>query len=323
MGKSFFKKRRNDILYIIISVLFFLPRIIPRKVGIILFGLLGRLFFLIPTIEKKRTYKHLFRIFSNTWPYKKIKKTASDVYFNIGKNCYDAIYLSQCKQQKFNAIVKYNDNFTKVKELAQSNKGAIFINAHLGCFEMTIQLLARNKMKCLSIGQKLYDERVDRLVVTMRQRNNITYLYRDGSGRKIIRFLLKGGMFGSLIDQDTNIEGVFTDFLGIPAYTPSAPIRIAMKYSIPVFAVYSARQKDNTHIVKFSDIIPLENTGHFNRDLIQNVQKVNDIICEGILKYPEQYAWMHNRWKKKPDDKKYRHIPNIRDYVNNINYKSL
>ncbi|MGD9199946.1 MAG: lysophospholipid acyltransferase family protein [Chitinispirillia bacterium] len=315
MGKSFFKKRRNDILYIIISFLFLLPRIIPRKAGIILFGFLGRLFFLFPTIEKKRTYKHLFNFFSNTWSHEKIKKTASNIYCNIGKNCYDAIYLTQCKQKKFNTIVKYNDNFMKVKELAEANKGAILITSHLGCFEMTIHLLARNNMKCLSIGQKLYDERVDKMVISLRQRNNITYLYRDGSGRKIIRFLLEGGMFGSLLDQDTNIEGVFADFLGIPAYTPSGPIRIAMKYSIPVFAVYSAREKDNTHIVQFSDIIPLENTGHFNRDLVQNVQKVNDIICEGILKYPEQYAWMHNRWKKKPDDKKYGNILNIRDYL--------
>ena len=314
MAKSFLKRRRNDLLFFLIKALLFSMKLLPRRVGLLLFGTVGRLFFLFPTIEKERTYANLRRIFSGTWSERRIKKTAKDIYYQLGKNLYDSIYLTICSDKQFFDIVKLND-LSRLKETYNEGRGVIGVAGHVGCFEMTIHVIARSDMNCVTIGQHLYDKRVEDLIVSFRKRNNIAYLSRDGSGRGIIKLLKQGYFFGSLIDQDTKIDGVFAKFLGIPAFTPSAPIRMAMKFNMPIFVAVTARQKDNTHLFDIKGPYELENTGDLERDLVFNVQKVNDILSDGILKNPEQWVWMHRRWKTRPTDEGFTDVPNIENYL--------
>ena len=101
------------------------------------------------------------------------------------------------------------------------------------------------------------------------------------------------------------MEAVFADFLGRPANTPSGPMKIAMKLNIPVVVVTTARQPDNTHHVFISGPVDLVNTGNFEKDLVQNVQIANDRICKTIERFPEQWVWMHRRWKRRPPPQDY------------------
>ena len=313
MAKSFIKKRRNDLAYAVLFYIYLVAKYLPRKTGLAIFGLIGRFLFLFPTKDRQRTIKHLSLIFSDKWSADKIIHTAREVYSNIGKNLFDALYLTRCNDKEFDTIVRH-DSLSGFQNAYKQGKGLIAITSHLGCYEMNIHILARNGFRCMTIGQKLFDKRVDRLVVEMRQREDIKYVYRDKGSREVVRFLKEGGALGVLLDQDTYGDGVFAHFLGIPAYTLSGPIRMAMRYGIPVIAGYSARQKDDTHYIHLSEPIELENTGDFNRDLTVNVEKVNDFHSKGILEYPEQWVWMHRRWRRQPDNKKYKDVPNIGDY---------
>jgi KDO2-lipid IV(A) lauroyltransferase len=123
---------------------------------------------------------------------------------------------------------------------------------------------------------------------------------RSESPRKIIRWLSDGFAFGVLIDQDTRVDGVFAPFLGLPAYTPSAPIRMAMKLKVPVVVATTVRQPDDTHYCFISKTLDLADSGNFDRDLVTNVTMANDLICKTITAYPDQWVWMHRRWKTKP-----------------------
>ncbi len=276
-------------------------------------GCVGRIAFLVPTRDKKRTIRHLTRFYSKTWSEKKIKRVAAQVYVNAGKNLFDAIYLSGCSDETFNKIVRHDD-LTPMKMAYDAGKGVVAVTSHSGCYEMNIHMVARKGLKCVTIGQKLFDKRIDRLITRTRQRNNITYLYRDNSSREALRLLRKGALLGVLLDQDTYGEGVFANFLGVPAFTLSGPIRMAMRYDLPLFVGYSARQKDDTHYVYLKGPLELENTGDFDRDLVMNVEQVNAFLSKGVLDFPEQWVWMHRRWKRKPE--KEREMLNSKDYVN-------
>lgn len=312
--KSFIKRRRNDLIYGFLLCLFFLAQVVPRRIGLWIFGAVGWLFYCIPTVEKERTRQNLRLIYGGQWSEKRIRAVARTVYVQLAKNIFDAIYLSGCSDQTFASIVHYNDISSLERAYAQG-RGLIGMTGHIGCFEMIVYLVARRGFKCVTIGQRLFDPRVDALTRKMRTGLDITYLHRDGSGREVLRLLRSGCAFGVLIDQDVNLDGVFARFLGITAYTPSGPMRLAMKYGIPVFAIYTARQPDDTHQVSITGPLELENTGDFTRDLVLNIQKVNDILSEGILKNPQQWVWMHRRWRKKPTDEESRNVPNIESYL--------
>lgn len=288
---------------------------IPRSLGLFIFSLLGRLFYYFPSRDKNRVLSNLKLIYGEEWDDKTIKQKAKKVYVHMMKNAFDAIYLTSCSDKKFFKYVKHND-LSNVHTEYDKGKGIVGITQHLGCFEINNHLFARIGMNCFSIGQELYDKRLDDLIVKIRQRNNIQFLHRKNSGRKILQLLKKGSIFGVLVDYNTDLEGVFVHYMGRLALTPSAPMRIAMKYKIPVFAAYSARKKNDIHHLYVEGPFELEDTGDFERDLVVNMEKVNAVLSKGAEENPLEWGWMLRRWNIKPGDPGYEDVRSVDDYLN-------
>jgi KDO2-lipid IV(A) lauroyltransferase len=290
---------KNSILFISAKTAFLCALLLPRPLGLRLFGALGRLAFCVPNIERTRTLEHLRLVFGASWNEKKIRATARKVYVSLGRNLFDAVKLSRAPEKVFNAIVKHSD-LAPFREAFGRGRGVIVITAHIGCFELLLHFFARHGFRSFAIGQRSFDPRLDGLIRRIRSGEDIDYMDRSESPRKIIRGLQEGKAFGVLIDQDTMVEGVFAQFLGKTAYTPSGPVRIAMRFGIPAVVATITRQPDNTHHVSLSDILEFTDRGDFENDLLKNVQLANDRIGETIVRFPEQWVWMHRRWKRQP-----------------------
>lgn len=293
------KQIRHTIIYFGAVIAYNIALSIPRKIGLMLFGAIGAIVYIFPNEEKSRTLKHLRFIFGSEWSESKIRKTAREVYIQIGRNLFDGIYLSDQTKENLDTIVKH-DSFNEFRSAYNHGKGIVAITAHTGCFEMLLHYYALEGYRCFAIGRRLFDDRLENLIRKNRSGHNIEYMDRDESPRKIMRMLQAGNVFGVLIDQDTRVEGVFAKFLGKPAYTPSGPIKMAMKLKVPVFVVTTVRRPDDSHCIFISKQLGLADTGDFNKDLITNVQAANDLISQTIRQYPSQWVWMHRRWKQQP-----------------------
>lgn len=164
MGKLISRKQKNDIIYMIVSVVFFISMHIPRSIGLFMYSLMGRFAYYIPSREKNRLLDNLRYIYGEKWDEKKIIEKAKEVYIHILKNIFDVIYLTSCSDKKFFKCVKHND-LSNVHEEYNKGKGIVGITQHLGCFEINNHLFARIGMDCFSIGQELYDKRIDDLIV--------------------------------------------------------------------------------------------------------------------------------------------------------------
>lgn len=276
-----------------------LCRILPRPVGLLLFGFIGTCIYLIPHNDRKRTLTHLTRIYGTTWPISRIRKTARLVYREIGKNLFDSIYLTRLQLPAFDRIV-HHDSLEALHADYLRGKGVVVITSHSGCFEMLLHFFPLHQYKSVAIGRKMHDSELDSIIRSNRSKQEVVYMDRSENPRKILRYLQQGRLFGVLIDQDTAIEGVFADFLGHLAYTPSGPIKMAMKFGIPVYVVTTARQKDNTHYLFVKGPLPLRSSEDFSADLTHNVALANSHICNTITAFPEQWVWMHRRWHRKP-----------------------
>jgi len=275
----------------------------PRRLGLMLFSFFGMCFYYISYRERNRTLNHLKFIYGQEWSERKVKRVAVQVFKNAGKNLFDGVSLGSLSVEKLDKVVSCDsDNFNAFKEAYDKGKGVVGIVAHLGCFEMLLHLFSLKGMKSFAIGRKFKNAKVDEAVRAMRSGPDIEYMDRSENSRKVIRFLQQGRVMGALIDQDTKVEGVFADFLGKTAFTPSGPVHIAMKFNIPAFVVVTARVKGDKHHVFVSEQLSLDNTGNFETDLVSNVQKANDIISSHINKFPEQWVWMHRRWATKPEN---------------------
>lgn len=297
MLKKLSKKIRHDLLYCGAWIAYRLVSLLPRNLGLILFGFLGSVVFFFPARDKKRTISHLKFIYGQRWSEKKIKTTAREVYINLGKSLFDSVYLPKLNKTEINKFVRH-DSFDSFRKAYERGKGVVAITAHTGCFEMLLHFFAQQGFECFAIGRKMFDQRLENLLRKTRSGDNIEYMDRTEGTLRMVRLLKHGRTFGVLIDQDTNVESVTAEFLGHPASTPSGPIKLAMKMDIPVFVVTTARMEDNSHYIFISDQLSLVKSNDFDSDLRQNVQLANDLICKTIEKYPSQWVWMHRRWKQ-------------------------
>ena len=293
------KSIRKTVLFVLAKFAFDLALVLPRAFGLWLYGGLGGLLFFFPNREKTNTLNHLRFIFGDSWTEDKIKKTGRGVYRLLGKNMFDAVKLSRSPEQAFNAIVKYDD-LGEFKKAFDQGRGVFVITAHVGCYEMLLHFFARHGFKSFAIGRKSLDPRLDGLIRAIRSGKDIDYMDRDDSARRVVRYLREGRAFGVLIDQDILVEGVFGTFLGRTAFTAVGPIKMAMRLKIPAFVVTTTRQPDNTHHVYFSRQLEFRDTGDETADLKTTIQTANDLICGTIRKFPEQWVWMHRRWRQQP-----------------------
>jgi Kdo2-lipid IVA lauroyltransferase/acyltransferase len=289
-------------------------KIIPRKPGLALFGACGRLLYRLPLKENAWTRQHLGLVFGGRLSTEAIDRLASRVYAGLGKNLFDALYLSRAPKREVDKIVQCDD-LAALWDAYGHKQGVLTVVAHTGCFEMLLQYFASLGFGCFAIGRELYDRRIDALVRKHRTGENIVYLHRTENLRKFLKLLGEGRLFGVLIDQDTKVDGVFAHFLGRLAYTPSGTIKLAMRLNLPVFVVTTARQENDTHRI-FVKKIDLVSGDDVTRDLLRNVEKINEAIGETIKAFPDQWVWMHRRWRHTPADKGYENVPNIETMTN-------
>jgi Kdo2-lipid IVA lauroyltransferase/acyltransferase len=282
---------------------------IPRKAGLAVFGFLGRCFYLAPTKDRLWCRQHLRLVFGAKRPEKEIQAIAKRVYAGLGKNLFDALYLSRKSREELDRVIQCDD-LSALRVAYAMKRGVLTVTAHTGCFEMLLHYFAAQGFACFAIGRELYDRRIDELVKRHRSGENIVYCHRSEHPRRFVRLLQEGRLFGVLVDQDTDVDGVFAHFLGRLAYTPSAAVKLALRFDIPTFVVTTARQDDDRHRI-FVREVHLVKTENDVRDLVSAVETINGEIGKTIMAYPHQWVWMHRRWRRKPTDEQYRHVPSI------------
>ncbi len=275
---------------------FVVGRNLPRHIGLPLFSFLGTLCYYTLRTDRRLTVDNLRFVFGNEWDEKKIRAVARAVFRSLGKNLFDSVHLGAIKAEVLDRIVSH-DTLYDVAQAGGRGKGIVIITAHLGCFELLLHFFARCGFNCFAVGRAFKNRDLNEAVRKVRSGPDIEYIDRSESNRKIIQMMRQGKVMGVLIDQDTKVEGVFADFLGHRAFTPSSAVRFATKLGIPIFISVTARLPGDKHYVYVSEELVPVDTGDPKADLVTNIQKINDILGEYIRKHPEQWVWMHERWK--------------------------
>ncbi len=245
---------------------------------------------------RNKTHQHLKIAFGNQWGEKKITATAKASFHAMGKNVADACRIPDLVHKGLDHYIRVKGKEHLERVLARGN-GAIGISGHIGCWELLGAALAKDHPFAV-IGARIYDPRLDKLLVEKRQQAGYRSIPRTMQGtRDIFRWLKSGKMIGILIDQDTRVEGEFVDFMGKPAYTPVGPVVFAERTGAGIVPMAIHMNKDFTHTVEISPEILLQKTGDKKADRVENVLRCSKAVEKFIMENPTQWVWMHERWK--------------------------
>lgn len=149
-----------------------------------------------------------------------------------------------------------------------------------------------------AIAAALTNPGLNRLIVDLRNQAGYINIPRGNAVAEISKTLKSGNILGILMDQDTRLRGVFVDFFGKKANTPSGPLQIARKYGASVVPMFMHLESDLTYHLECFKPLVLAETGDKNQDILADALQCNTIYEQVIRRHPEQWAWMHRRWKR-------------------------
>ncbi len=127
-------------------------------------------------------------------------------------------------------------------------KGVIYVTGHIGNWELMGHAVAA-RYNLSVIAAPIEPEQVNDMIVDLRAGMGVRTILRGrpGASRELVRVFKENRIMGILIDQDTDVESAFVDFMGKPAWTPTAAASMAIKFGAPVIFGYVQRGKDNRH----------------------------------------------------------------------------
>jgi len=182
----------------------------------------------------------------------------------------------------------------------EEGHGVMAVAGHLGNWELLAQLIAVEGYPVTSIAKPLYDPRLTRWVNYHRTRWGHRILWRGDWGvpKHLLRVFRDGGVLGMLIDQDTRVQGEFVPFFGRLAHTPTAPASLALRKGAVVLVGRTWRE-GRTHRFEF-DRMTMPTEGDHDAQVRELTAQLNSWLETAIRKHPEQWVWLHDRWKKQP-----------------------
>jgi KDO2-lipid IV(A) lauroyltransferase len=302
---SSFKKIRKNLKYTLlvaaIKVLLVVIRLLPRNVSMRLGAGVGALAFRLIREERLKTIKNLTVAYGATKTAAEISAMAKEVWVNLGKSGVEfAIKMGQEDREEFFKDLEVRGN-EYLQEAYQKGKGVLALISHMGCWEGTAMGIPMLGFPAYAIGKRLGNEKLNDLLFKSRGKKGVPTLARGSSYKKILRTLKENNVIGILIDQDTEVRGIFVDFYGRPAYTPIGAAMLAMDSGAPVLPMFYLKKDDDTYEFIIEKEIVLAMTGNRRQDMEENTHRFHKIIEKYIQKYPTQWVWMHNRWKTTPE----------------------
>jgi Kdo2-lipid IVA lauroyltransferase/acyltransferase len=296
------KKIKYGVIYYFVLFLIFLSNLFTRKGWLIVCGFLGKVAFYALPRSRRLVRRHLFVAFGKEKSQEEIRLLSKRTFYMLGKNAGDVIRAQRVRSIRDldQMLVAHGvENFQKA---SAKGRGVVFVACHLGAFDLEVTYMALHGYRPNVIGAPLKDRRLNDLVWGFRNAYGAVAVERGKETFRLLKVLKSGGLVALLIDQDTKVKSRFVDFFGMPASTPVGATILALKTGAAVVPTYIHLGEDGMQHMHLLPEIPMEVTGDEEKDIVVNTQNFTRFIEEQVRKYPDQWVWMHERWKTRPGE---------------------
>lgn len=296
------KRIKNDLIYAGFRAILAIIRTLPVRSGVRLGAGVGTAAYYILWPDRRRALKHLAIAFAAEKTEAERRRIARASFAHLGMCFIEFANFGRMKD-RLGSYVELSDRAVIDACLARG-KGLIWVTGHLGNWEILASYMGcQEHFKVNAVSRSAYDRRMQDLLVRLRAENGVRSIERGDprATRELIGVFRRNEVLAMLIDQDTRVQGVFVDFFGRPAWTPVAAAALAYKMDASVLVGFIERLAGFRHRITVSKPIDLPRTGDPQEDLRLATAEFTRRIEAQIRRVPEQWVWMHRRWKRKPE----------------------
>jgi len=292
---------RDRLELLLARVVFFGLAWVPRSVVRGLASILARLAYWATPVWRRVGRRNLEIAFPELVPAQR-EAILRGSYQNLGR-----VILALARTRRLNPAnigdwIEYDglDHFLEAEKLGC---GTIFLTAHLGNWELSSTAHALYGHPMDVVVRRLDNPVLDRFVRERRALHGNGVIEKTNSAGKILRALRANRSVGILADQNTaGDDGLFVDFFGTPASATKGVALLAAHSGaavIPGFAFWL--QDEQRYSLKFYPALEMASTGDRAADLVENTQRCQAAIEAAIREHPDQWLWIHRRWKRRPE----------------------
>jgi len=278
----------------IIAFLQWLLRWVSWRTAQRLGACLGRFAHLVARRERRRALDHLAIAFP-AMPASERARLARACFAHLGTSLFECLKLLSMQLDDVTPWLRV-EGWEEMHRLRAGGRAILVLTGHCGNWELMGPASASHGLHLAGLARQQDDPTLDRVMIRVRERFGHSTIARGttGSARELLRVLRGNGALMMLIDQDTKVEGTWVPFFGRPAFTPLGAAQLALRHDLAVVPAFVERQADGTHVVSFQPALDLP------PDPVAATALMTTTIEEQIRRCPEQWVWMHRRWRRQP-----------------------
>src|SRR5690348_10978736 len=273
-----------------------LPRAVARWVGA---SCAAAAYFLRPPL--RRAALENLRIAFPEWTEERRRKTVRRMIRQVGWMVGEFSQFPRYTSENIGRVVE-RSGYENFEAARLRGKGVLFLTGHMSAWELApfAQALYGNPLHFLV--RPIGNARVDALINRYRCLSGNQPIEKNRSARAVLRVLSEGGTVGVLSDHNTSLEeGVFVDFFGIPASTTSGLARLALRTDAAVVPGFLSWDRERRkYRLCFEPAVELSRSSDEEADVRENTQRFTRVIEDYVRAHPDQWLWVHKRWKTRP-----------------------
>lgn len=233
------------------------------------------------------------------------QRLLAGTFRNLGRVLGELSHVHRYSADDFKRLIDFEfDDETKelYEQFKRDKRGVLITTGHLGNWEMLVLGFAAIYQPISFLARPLDNRKIDDMLTAKRTRFGNTAINKTGSMMKAIKILSEGGLLGILSDVNSHPKhGVYVDFFGVPACTPVGAAVMAIRsqsFIYPTFCVWD--ESNERYKFVHGNLIEPTITGDLDADIIATTAAYTAEIENIIRQYPDQWMWIHKRWKTRP-----------------------
>jgi KDO2-lipid IV(A) lauroyltransferase len=230
------------------------------------------------------------------------RRVLRGVFTSLGRQLSELCQFPKYTPENIDEVVVY-DGLENYERAYAQGKGVLFLTAHFGGWELSAFAHSQHGHWLHIVMRPMDNEYLDRLLQHYRTMHGNKTVNKDDFVRGLLAAMKAGETVGILMDTNmTPPQGIFVDFFGIPACTASGLARIALRTDaavVPGFTIWDPGLQK--YRLRFDPALELIRTGHLEADIAANTQMFTKVIEDYVRRYPDQWLWVHRRWKTRPE----------------------
>lgn len=287
---------RERALYRALVVVSAIGRRIPLRAGQALGRALGSLAWHVARRERRKALANLAIAFPE-WDNAQRRRTAKAMFRHLGMSVFEIAWMR-------NMDVAARDRLTVIEgekpllKLLDEGRGVVVFTAHCGNWEWMSYAVGLWGRPTTVLQRERDAPEMNRYITEHRARSGVRTIDRGsaGAGRELIQSLRRGGILAFLIDQNLRTDSVRVPFFGRDALTPIGPARLAVRTESFVVDILVERLPDGRHRLRIGEPVQMRR----DDDPVALTERMTRIIEAQIRRVPEQWVWMHDRWRDRP-----------------------